>query len=125
MAGGPEPYATREDVKQALDVKLTARSNAQVDRAVIAGAGSLESDLNRVFYPSDATKVFDWPNRYQRAAPWRLYFNQHDLVSATAITSGGVAIPLASVNLEPAISQLNRYKLLMDDGRSRYRRAGH
>ncbi len=95
-------YATREDVKTALDIKPTARSNAQVDRAVIAGAASVESDLNRRFYPADATRTFDWPNRYQRTVPWKLYFGKYDLVSATAVTSGGVAIPLASVNFEPA-----------------------
>lgn len=97
-------YCTREDVKTALDIKATARSNAQVDRAVISGAGAVEDQLKRKFYPFDGVRVFDWPNRFQRAAAWRLYFGANDLVSATAVTSGGVAIPLASVNFEPANS---------------------
>jgi len=97
-------YCTREDVKSALDVKFTARSSAQVDRAVISGAGAVEDQLKRTFYPLDGTRAFDWPNRYQQAAAWRLYFGKNDLVSATAVTSGGVAIPLASVNLEPVNS---------------------
>jgi hypothetical protein len=97
-------YCTREDVKSALDIKFTARSSAQVDRAVISAAGAVEDQLKRKFYPVDATRVFDWPNRYLRAAPWRLWLGKNDLVSATAVTSGGVAIPLASINLEPANS---------------------
>ena len=97
-------YATREDVKAALDIKFTARSSAQVDRAVVSGAGAVEDQLKRKFYPADATRVFDWPNRYQRAAAWRLYFGKNDLVSATAVISGGVSIPLASVNFEPVNS---------------------
>jgi hypothetical protein len=95
-------YCMREDVKSALDIKVTARSNALVDSAIISAAGSIEGDMNRVFYPFDETRVFDWPNRFQRAAAWRLYFGKNDLISATAVMSGGVAIPLASVNLEPA-----------------------
>lgn len=97
-------YCTREDVKTALDIKATARSNAQVDRAVISGAGAVEDQLKRRFYPFDGTRVFDWPNRFQRAAAWRLWFGKNDLVSATAVTSGGVVIPLGSVNFEPVNS---------------------
>src|SRR5260221_6001056 len=95
-------YSTREDVKAALDIKPTARSNAQVDRAVIAGAASVESDRNGRFYPADAPRTFEGPDRYQRTVPWKLYVGKYDLVSAPAVTSGGVAIPLASVNFEPA-----------------------
>jgi hypothetical protein len=97
-------YCTREDVKSALDIKATARSNAQVDRAVISGAGAVEDQLKRRFYPQDAVRSFDWPNRFQRTSPWKLYFGKNDLVSATAVTAGGVAIPLASINFEPVNS---------------------
>src|SRR5258708_40374878 len=93
-------YATREDVKTALDIKPTARSNAQVDRAVIAGAASVESDLNRRFYPADAPRTFDWPKRYQRTGPWKLYFGKYDLGSAAAGTSGGGGPPPAARHLE-------------------------
>lgn len=97
-------YCTREDVKTALDLKETARSNAQVDRAIQAGSRQAEQLLKRVFYPTDATLKFDWPNPNQRARPWRIWFNQYDLVSATAVTSGGINIPISNINFEPVNS---------------------
>lgn len=100
MAISTPCYCTREDVKAALDLKETSRSNTLVDNAIESASRSIENLTNRRFYPQDATRKFDWPN-YQRARPWRLWLNQNDLISLTAVTSGGVAIPTASVFLEP------------------------
>lgn len=93
-------YCTREDVKSALDIKDTFRNNAQVDRAIMSAATDIYGMLHRRFYPEDGIKYWDWPN-YQGAAPWRIWFDQYDLVTATQVTAGGVAIPLGNIFFEP------------------------
>jgi len=103
MAISTQCYATREDVKGALDFKESARSNALIDAANEAAAEDIEGELNRTFYPQIATRLFDWPN-FQRAYPWRLWLNQFDLISLTAASSGGVAIPVGNIFLEPVNS---------------------
>jgi hypothetical protein len=100
MAISTPCYCTREDVKAALDLKETSRSNVLVDNAIEAAARNVEDITNRRFYPEDATRKFDWPN-YQRTRPWRLWLNQNDLISVTAVTSGGTSIPVNQVFLEP------------------------
>lgn len=96
-------YATREDVKGALDYKETARNNAQVDRALAAVSRAIENNCHRVFYPSIATRYFDWPN-YQYSYAWKLYLDQNDLISVTSLTSGGVTIQPSGYLLEPVNS---------------------
>lgn len=93
-------YATREDVKAALDSAETARNNAQIDRALSAATPIVEGQLRRKFYPLVATKYFDWPND-QRAFPWRLWFDQHDLASLTTLVTGGITVPSSGYYLEP------------------------
>lgn len=95
-------YCTREDVKQALDMKETARSNTLIDRAVQAATDTVTGQLHRVFYPVLATRYFDWPDQYAR--PWRLWLDDSELIELYTLSSGGVTIPNANVNLEP-----NRY----------------
>jgi len=92
-------YATREDVKASLDLKETARANAQVDRAIEAASRTIEGLCHRRFYPQTATRYFDWPDQYAR--PWRLWLDDSELISVTAVSSGGVTIPTANVLLEP------------------------
>lgn len=92
-------YATREDVKSALDFAETSRSNARVDKAIEAASRQLEGDLHRRFYPEIATRYFDWPDQYAR--PWRLWLDDSELISLTSISSGGVSIPTGNINLEP------------------------
>jgi hypothetical protein len=84
-------YATREDVKGALDSKLTARDDAQVDRAIATASRDLEGALHRRFYPEVATRRFDWPNQ-QYARPWRLWLDSNELISITTLSSGGTVI---------------------------------
>lgn len=93
-------YATRESVKNALDIRETAKSNLEVDRAIDSASRTVEGILHRKFYPWTGTRYFDWPN-FQYARPWRLYLEQDELVSVTAITSGGVAIAANDYFLEP------------------------
>lgn len=96
-------YCTREDVKDALDIHGTARSDSQIDGCIDDGAVQVESVCNRVFYPTVATRYKDYPN-WQYAYPWRLWLDADELISLTSFTSGGVSIPVANVRLEPANS---------------------
>lgn len=92
-------YATREAVKAALDFAETSRSNARVDRAIEAASRSIEGLLHRRFYPEIATRYFDWPDQYAR--PWRLWLDDSELISVTALSSGGTTIPSTDYLLEP------------------------
>lgn len=92
-------YCTREDVKTALDD--SARSSASVDRAINSASRTVEHLTHRKFYPQLATRYFDWPN-HQYAASWRLWLDGDELISASAVTSGGVTIGSGDYFLEPA-----------------------
>lgn len=92
-------YATREDVKSALDIAETARSDRRVDQAIEAASRWIEGFLHRRFYPELATRYFDFPGQYAR--PWRLWLDDSELISLTSISSGGVTIDPATVFLEP------------------------
>lgn len=96
-------YCTREDVMQALDVKATARSSAQIDRVIQASTLSVEGLLHRKFWVWTGTRRFDWPNlpSMNSAYPWRIRLDQNELVSVTSFVSGGVTIPAAGYLLEP------------------------
>lgn len=94
-------YATREQLKVALDVAETARSDPQVDRELESASRQVEGLLKRRFYPLSATRYFDWPNT-QSARPWRLWLDQHELISITSLVAGGVTIPASDYFLEPA-----------------------
>ncbi|MFE0378341.1 hypothetical protein ACFW1M_22785 [Streptomyces inhibens] len=93
-------YATREDVKQALDAKETARNNSQVDRAIRAASRSVDGLCHRVFYPQQATRSWDWPAA-PGPRPWRLWLDANELIRLDSLASGGRAIDTAEVLLEP------------------------
>lgn len=84
-------YCVREDVKQALDVLETARANGDIDRQIGAGARAIDGRLHRVFYPTVASRSFDWPDS-QIARPWRQWLDNNELIAITAVSSGGVAL---------------------------------
>lgn len=92
-------YCTRETVKALLDVKVTARSDAAVDRAIAAASRKVEGNLNRVFYPLVGVRYFDWPDQYARS--WRLWLDASELIELYSLTAGGKAIPNDNINLEP------------------------
>lgn len=96
-------YATREDVKSALDSAETARNNGQVDRALVAASAAIDRLTLRKFYPQVATRYFDWPDR-NRSRPWRLWLGADELVSVTTLTAGGTVIAASDYFLEPANS---------------------
>lgn len=95
-------YCTREDVELALDVKATARASNQIDVKIEAASRGIELLLHRWFFPVVATRYFDWPDRHARSRPWRLWLNEHELVSLSSIVSGGITISTSDVLLEPA-----------------------
>lgn len=95
---------TREDVKRAPDIKLTARNNWQIDRAIQSATQNIQEHLHRQFVPIDGVYSFDWPN-FQYAYPWRLWLNQYELAAIpTSVTTGGEQIPLSACNFEPVNS---------------------
>lgn len=94
------PYCTREDVKQAADFTQTARNDSRIDRALLAASRSIDGLCHRTFYPETDTRFWDWPSG-QYARPWRLWLDASELISVTAVSSGGVDIPLDIVLLEP------------------------
>lgn len=101
MIDGMEPwYATREDVKDALDYKVTARADARIDRAIAAGSRSVDGLCHRRFYPALDTRSWDWPNG-QYARSWRLWLDDSELIELTGLVSGGITIPAGDMILEP------------------------
>jgi len=94
-------YCSREDVMRATDIAITARNTKLIDDSIQSGARDAESRLQRRFYPEDKTVYFDWPSPAY-GFPWRIWFDARELAAAaTAVTAGGVAIPLATVFFEP------------------------
>lgn len=93
-------YASREDVKRALDIVETARADDQIDRALASASDVVEAWLLRRFYPEIDTRFFDWPDR-SGARPWRLWLGRDELLSVTTLTSGGTVIAAADFFLEP------------------------
>ncbi|WP_157360692.1 hypothetical protein [Amycolatopsis thermoflava] len=96
-------YATREDVKSALDSKETARNDAQVDRAVASASRGIDALCHRRFYPWTGSRSFPWPDP-QMGTSYRLWLDDNELVAVTALQSGGVAIGADQYFLEPANS---------------------
>ncbi len=92
-------YATREQVKAALDFQETARNNFLIDRAISAASRSIESQLHRIPAPWDGTRYFGYPKR--DTSSWRIWLDENDLISASSVTSGGVAISASDYFLEP------------------------
>lgn len=109
-------YASREDVKRALDIVETARADDQIDRALAAASDTVEGLLMRRFYPEVRTQAFDWPDLLGTTSlPWTLYFDRHDVISVTTLSSGSV---IASGNyfLEPQDGPpFTRLELDVDD----------
>lgn len=93
-------YATREDVQRALDVQPSARAAQQIDRALQSASRDVDSLCHRTFYPWQGERRFDWPGSQYRPS-WRIWLDDHGLISLTSITSGGVPIDPDDVVLYP------------------------
>lgn len=94
-------YATREEVRRALDVKQAGFNDGQIDRQIISGTDSVETLLQRKFYPTDATRKFDWPD-YSLSPSWKLYLDADELAAQpTTVQTGTTVIPSANYLLYP------------------------
>lgn len=99
-------FCSRASVKRALAELETARSNEQVDDAIEDGARDIEKLLHySAIAPTLATHRFPYPDRH-RTPSWRLWLNQHPLLSVTSFTTGGGATTLTP----------SQYLLEPDDG---------
>lgn len=89
-------YCNRESVKAALFEMETARSNAQVDAAIEQGARDVDGLLTYSHIaPTLATMYFDYPSRTSRPPSWRLWLNEHPLLTAQQVTTNNGATLLA------------------------------
>jgi len=88
-------YITREAVKDALDIKATARSDAQIDRCIATATDQITGLLRRQFDPLSATLRFPAP------AGQTLWFGRRSLVSVTSVSVDGVALDDADYLLLP------------------------
>lgn len=91
-------YATRESVKRALDSAVTAISDSKVDRAIGGATDSIEGMTNRVFYPLQDTRKFDWPDEHGRQGPFRVLFGPNEVIGDASgkldtLTAGTTVIP--------------------------------
>lgn len=102
MPRGNMTYAAREDVQNALDIGESVRSEAQIDRVLRAASDSVERLTRRRFYPERRTMTFDWPlwDNINRT-PWKLYLDQHELISVETLISGGNTIAEGDYFLRP------------------------
>ncbi len=92
-------YATREDVKTSLDVAETARTDAQVDRELLAATDTVNTLCRRTFTPLNTTRYFTWPD--VDSSSWRLDLEEHEIVSVDTLTGGGTTIGADEYYLEP------------------------
>jgi hypothetical protein len=95
-------YCTRESVKSAVDVRDSVRANAQIDRIIEDVSRGIEnSTCRRVFHPRIMTQTWDWPDE-DRPTPWRIWLGgKSELISVSAVSSGGVSIATSAVELYP------------------------
>ena len=81
-------YATREQVRRALDVQQSAYHDTIIDRKIQSASGSVDRLCKRKFYPEIKTYNWDWPN-YQYAYPWRLWLDQRELAGPPSVVLSG------------------------------------
>lgn len=93
-------YSTLESVKGALDIKLTARTDGAVRRALEHASRDIEKRCHRRFYPQVGTRYLDWPTRDQGS--WWLWLGEDELTSVTTLTADGTAIAATDYFLYPA-----------------------
>src|SRR5829696_8951789 len=91
-------YATREQVKNSLEIAHSAWADALVDSKLEASSRGVEKFLHRRFYPELRTIRKDWPNN-QYAPTRQIWLDDQELVSLTSLTSGGTAISTANIFL--------------------------
>src|SRR6188768_2822547 len=91
-------YCSREDVKNALSTKETARNNSQIDKAIAAASEAIEGRLHRRFYPEVDTRYFDHPGENSRI----LYLEADELLSITSLLAGPTSLDPGDYFLYPS-----------------------
>jgi hypothetical protein len=100
MAVNRACYCSRLDVMTATDIQLSVDYIRHVDSAIEAAADEADRLTKRRFWNEIRTNKWDWPN-YQRAYPWRLWFDAAELADVTSlvptVTTGGTPIPSSAI----------------------------
>jgi len=91
-------YATREQVKDSLEIAHSAWSNALIDGKLETASRDAEKFLHRRFYPELRTISKDWPG-YQYSPTWQLWLDDQELISLASFVSGGTSISTANIKL--------------------------
>ncbi len=86
--GATVAYTCREQVKRALDVRATAIADDRIDAHILAASEAIEGELHKRFYPWHGTVSIDWPN-WTYSSSWRLWLDPREVISLSAVTSGG------------------------------------
>lgn len=95
-------YASREDVKRALDIVETARADDQIDRALASASDNIEGLLLRRFYPEARTQTFDWPDPLGTTSlPYTVYFDRHDVIMVWSLRTDDGVITSPNFHLYP------------------------
>lgn len=92
-------YTTREDIMSAQDIKATAYSARDIDRAIEAGARDVDRLLHRHLEPWTGTRYFDVPGTY--ATGGTIYFGNRFLTSATSVVADDETISATDYFLYP------------------------
>ena len=93
-------YTTREIVKLALDVKIAAQADWQIDDAIDSASREIEQATNRIFYPWTGTRYLDWPD-LQMGSSYRVWLEENEAISILSLASGSNTISPSQYNLEP------------------------
>lgn len=93
-------YTTRESVMDALDVKASAYSSNEIDKAILSASENVESLCRRSFAPMLDTRYWPYPNVSQNEA-WTLWLDGSELISLTSFVAGGITVPSSGYYLEP------------------------
>jgi hypothetical protein len=116
-------YTTREDVMSAQDIKASAYTARDIDRAIESGARACDDLLHvQTFAPTIGTRYFDYPG--PTVASVRLYLDEHPLISLTTLTSGGTAISASDYLLEPVNAGPPYRRIELNRGTSGYWQGG-
>ncbi len=85
--------ASREQVAERMQVKLTAYAAGQIDEALQAATRTIARKCQRPggLHPTLRTIYRDWPNS-DDATSWRLWLGPDEAISVVALTSGGETI---------------------------------
>lgn len=92
--GSRPALASREGLALALDRGLNVYSIEGLDRALYAATDTIENAFERHFHPHAGTYYYDIPadDTSTSTPSWRLWLAPHDLITASAVTVGGVAV---------------------------------